>query len=95
MSRLGSKGPISLSQLVEEGYKFITIIALASLLALSCKTASAQATSGTLTGIVTDPSGAVVANATVTINDTQHGTSVSTTTNWQGLFTRTQLANGT
>jgi hypothetical protein len=53
-----------------------------------------QATSGTLSGLVTDPSGAVVPNATVKITDTQHGSSVTTTTNGAGLFTRTQLANG-
>ena len=53
-----------------------------------------QATSGTLTGVVTDPSGAVVPGATVKITDTQHGNSVVTTTNAQGLFTRTQLGNG-
>src|SRR5215471_6274315 len=58
-------------------------------------TVFAQATSGTLTGTVTDQTGAVVPNATVTITDTLHGSSVNTTTNGQGLFTRTQLANGT
>jgi len=57
--------------------------------------AMAQATSGTLTGLVTDPSGAVVPNATVTITDANRGSSVTTTTNEQGLFSRTQLANGT
>ncbi|HVZ15986.1 MAG TPA: carboxypeptidase-like regulatory domain-containing protein, partial [Terriglobales bacterium] len=54
---------------------------------------AAQATSGTLTGVVTDPSGAVIPNATVTITDTLHGNSITTTSNAQGLFTRTQLAN--
>ncbi len=56
--------------------------------------ALAQATSGTLTGLVTDPTGAVVPNATVTITDTQRGSSITTTTNPQGMFSRTQLANG-
>src|ERR1041385_5147893 len=57
--------------------------------------AVAQATSGTLTGVVTDPTGAVIPNAAVTITDTQHGSSVSTTTNAAGIFSRTQLANST
>lgn len=57
--------------------------------------AAAQATSGTLTGVITDPTGALVPNANVVITDTQHGSSVTTTTNAQGFFTRTQLANST
>ena len=69
-----------------------TVVAL--LLTMSA-TASAQATSGTLTGVVTDPTGAVIPNAKVVIDDTQHGSSVTTTTNGEGLFTRTQLANST
>jgi hypothetical protein len=55
----------------------------------------AQATSGTLTGLVNDPSGAVVPNATVIITDANRGSSVTVSTNAQGLFSRTQLANGT
>lgn len=70
-------------------------VVVATVAFFSVPNASAQATSGTLTGQVTDPSGAVVPNANVTITDTQHGTSVTTTTNPQGLFTRTQLANST
>lgn len=54
----------------------------------------AQATSGTLSGTVTDPSGAVIPNATVTITDADRGTTVTTTTNAEGFFTRTQLPNG-
>jgi hypothetical protein len=71
---------------------FVAVLAIASVSALS-RTAAAQATSGTLTGVVTDPTGAVVPNANVTITDTQHGSSVTTTTNSEGIFTRTQLAN--
>src|SRR4051794_33054719 len=48
---------------------------------LISSTAMAQATSGTLTGVVTDPSGAVVPNASVTITDADRGSSVNTTTN--------------
>lgn len=54
----------------------------------------AQATSGTLSGTVTDPSGAVIPNANVTITDADRGTTVTTTTNAEGFFTRTQLPNG-
>jgi len=72
---------------------FVSVTA-ASLL-LNAPIAWSQATSGTLTGQVVDPTGAVIPGANVTIKDTQHGTSVSVTTNGEGLFTRTQLANST
>jgi outer membrane receptor protein involved in Fe transport len=79
--------------------RFPFTVALAALIlaftSFASQSAFGQATSGTLTGQVTDPSGAVIPNAAVTITDTQHGTSVTTTTNPQGLFTRTQLANST
>jgi outer membrane receptor protein involved in Fe transport len=73
-----------------------SINVVAVLIAFLCLSAQvwAQATSGTLTGTVTDQSGAIIPNATVTITDTQRGSSVTTTSNGQGLFTRTQLANG-
>src|SRR5215472_18294395 len=67
----------------------------ASLLILIAPVVWSQATSGTLTGQVLDPTGAVIPDASVTVTDTQHGTSFTVTTNGEGLFTRTQLANGT
>ena len=78
--------------------QLFSLIVAAATLALLCSLSQpgfAQATSGTLTGQVTDPTGAVIPNANITITDTQHGTSVTTTTNGQGLFTRTQLPNST
>lgn len=73
------------------------VVVLVSLVFVSIlsKNALAQATSGTLTGVVTDPTGAVIPNAQVKITDTQHGSSVTAMTNGDGLFTRTQLANST
>jgi outer membrane receptor protein involved in Fe transport len=56
--------------------------------------AMAQATSGTITGNVTDPSGAFVPNAKVDITDMDRGTHFSTTSNGEGLFSRTQIPNG-
>lgn len=70
-----------------------SVITLA-LLCFFCQNSTAQATSGTLTGVVTDPTGAVVPHANVTIKDTQHGSGVTATTGADGLFTRTQLPNG-
>lgn len=89
---------LSTSSSVHTNYQFVipvVVIVTAVLLCFSVPAAFGQATSGTLTGTVTDPSGAVIPNATVTISDTQRGSSVTATTNGQGLFTRTQLANGT
>src|SRR5206468_3085661 len=73
----------------------VALVTLTIFAFLSAPQGFAQATSGTLTGQVIDPSGAVIPNASVTITDVQHGSAVTTTTNGQGLFTRTQLANGT
>ncbi len=89
--------PRSLARLSVTRPPFTLLVAVATL-ALLCSyapSAFAQATSGTLTGQVTDPTGAVIPNANITITDTLHGTSVTTTTNGQGLFTRTQLPNST
>src|SRR4051794_34443783 len=70
------------------------IAAVTVLLLFAATLAMSQATSGTLTGVITDQSGAVVPNASITITDSERGSSVNTTSNEQGLFTRTQLANG-
>lgn len=76
-------------------WRCAALVVTAALLSFAAPTAWSQATSGTLTGQVTDPTGAVIPNATVKITDTQHNSSVTTNTNAEGLFTRTQLANGT
>lgn len=54
----------------------------------------AQVTAGTITGDVTDSSGAVVPNATVVISDMDRGTRYTTTSNPEGLFLKTQIPNG-
>jgi len=71
------------------------VFVTAALLFVMAPTAWPQATSGTLTGQVLDPTGAVIPGASVTITDARHGTSFTVTTNGEGLFTRTQLANST
>src|SRR5262252_386669 len=55
----------------------------------------AQKTSGTIRGIVTDPSGAVVANVPVTIKDNSTGVERTATTNSQGEYVFPELAVGT
>ena len=63
-------------------------------IALSCGMASAQSTFGTLEGTVTDASGAVVPNATVTITNTDENTSRAVTTDASGNYTAVDLRAG-
>src|ERR1700761_1975078 len=48
---------------------------------------SAQAIYGSIYGQVTDPSGAAIPNATITVSDESKGTSVQTTSNQSGEYT--------
>src|SRR6267142_2473749 len=57
--------------------------------------ASAQKTSGTITGTVTDPSGAVVPAATVTVVSERTGAVREVLTNEQGSFSFPELQAGT
>jgi hypothetical protein len=56
---------------------------------------AAQKVTGTIRGLVTDPSGAVVANATVTVTRTSTGEARNATTNTQGEYVVTDLQPGT
>src|SRR6266404_2849658 len=56
--------------------------------------AVAQITSGTITGVVTDTSGAVVAGANVTITSTQTGAVRTATTSAEGAFSFPELSPG-
>ncbi len=53
-----------------------------------------QATFGNIIGTVTDPGGAVIVGAKVTITSVERGTVVSTTSNESGNYTQTHLASG-
>lgn len=55
----------------------------------------AQAVYGSISGTVTDPSGAVVPGATVTITSAERQTAVQVTTNESGLYSRDRLLPGT
>ena len=54
-----------------------------------------QAVSGTMVGTISDPTGAVVSNAQVTITLTGQGTAYNTVTNDSGNFTEPNLPSGT
>src|SRR5437763_11979145 len=66
-------------------YRFTLLYGLLVLFAF-LSTAIAQTSRGTLSGTVTDTSGAVVTNATVTIKQTTTGVTRQTTTNAAGLY---------
>src|SRR6266568_713115 len=53
-----------------------------------------QAVSGNIVGTVTDPAGAAIPNAQVTISDLDRGTTYQTVTNTDGNFTQTHLLAG-
>src|SRR6266481_3907652 len=70
------------------------IIAFAGLLVLA-PIASAQKTSGTITGTLTDPSGAVVPGATVSVVNERTGAAREAATNEEGSFSFPELEAGT
>ncbi|MFM8392857.1 MAG: carboxypeptidase regulatory-like domain-containing protein [Acidobacteriota bacterium] len=63
--------------------RFLTLI-ISMLLIVPA--ASGQSTTGTITGRVTDPNGAVIAGAAVTITNTGTSIAVTVTTNDEGLY---------
>src|SRR5689334_11282062 len=54
----------------------------------------AQEVTATITGLVTDPSGAAVAGAKVTAKDLDRGTEWPTTSNGEGFYNLTRLPVG-
>jgi Carboxypeptidase regulatory-like domain len=74
---------------------FFALLCAFSLLSLGAALVSAQtATTGALTGTVTDPSGAVIAGATVTLTDNGTGQSRTTTSDSSGSFKFSLLPPG-
>jgi protocatechuate 3,4-dioxygenase beta subunit len=65
-----------------------------ALLVLSTGTALAQRDLGTITGTVTDPTGAVVPGATINITEDATGLSYKVTTGASGDYTRPALKPG-
>src|SRR5882724_4269246 len=72
-----------------------SVLAVLCILAISSGRVLAQATTGTILGTVTDPSGATVPNAMVTIRNTDRNAVVRTVkTNGIGEYTAPQLPIG-
>ena len=63
-----------------------SILAVAVLTAFSVRSLQAQVDTGSITGTVTDPSGAVVGGAKVTLTNEGTGTSLTTTTSADGVY---------
>jgi cytoskeletal protein RodZ len=67
-------------------------ILLIGLISLGCpRSAVAQAVFGSINGTVTDSTGAIIPNATVTVTDVSKGTSQQVTTNDSGNYTVNRL----
>src|ERR1035437_3148699 len=64
----------------------VRLVCLALALFLSGAAATAQTVTGSVRGTVTDPSGAVVAGATVAVTNTGTGVTTNTVTDKSGLY---------
>jgi hypothetical protein len=76
-----------------QGKKILALL-LPLLLLTALPRAKAQTATGTITGIVTDATGAVVAGATVTIREVKTNLSYTITTDSTGLYRLTNLPRG-
>ena len=72
-------------------FRFVLFLFLLLILAMPVW---AQKDAGSIVGTVKDPSGAIVANAKVTITDLEHGQTSSTSTNAEGEFVVSPLRVG-
>ncbi|HEX5483457.1 MAG TPA: carboxypeptidase-like regulatory domain-containing protein, partial [Terriglobia bacterium] len=72
-----------------------SVLLLAALIFTIGVSAWAQVSRGTITGIVTDPSGAVVPGVAVTIANTATGVKNNAVTNASGIYTVPLLPAGT
>jgi hypothetical protein len=75
--------------------RFLAVLALATLALAWPPFALAQQVSGTITGHVTDQSGAVIPGATVTVRNVQTGVSTERQSESSGLYVFTNLIPGT
>ncbi|HEY2121017.1 MAG TPA: TonB-dependent receptor [Candidatus Acidoferrum sp.] len=72
---------------------FLTVLCMVTFMV--CSPAMPQGSSGRILGTVTDPSGAAIAGATVTITDVQRGTTRTLTTDSGGEYVAPGLLPGT
>src|SRR5262249_35516078 len=74
-------------------YKLVLSVAL-SLALIYCVTAVGQVLKGSISGTVTDPQGALIANAQVKATNTATGAELTTTTDTRGAFGFNLIAAG-
>jgi len=83
---------------VKQNHRMLLLWASAACLMVmtlfASSTAWAQQAAGSITGLVTDPSGSAVANATVTARDVDRGTTWTTKTTDAGLYEFPQISVG-
>src|ERR1700688_4118751 len=75
--------------------KIVEVLALACAVVLICVTAFSQANTGRILGSVTDQSGGAVAGATVTVTDTERGTTRTLITDDSGSYSAPSLIPST
>jgi hypothetical protein len=76
---------------MKKAVSFSSLLVVALLCSVSIPRASAQAVYGSMLGTVTDPQGAAVVGAKVTVTDQNKGTTQETTTNESGNYSVTHL----
>ncbi len=72
----------------------ILLLVLAMCALMLCRPATAQVYSGSITGVATDPSGAVIPNASVVLTDEAKGFKYNATTNGEGRYLLRNLPPG-
>ncbi|MFP5267003.1 MAG: carboxypeptidase-like regulatory domain-containing protein [Acidobacteriota bacterium] len=96
--RGGSHGrffPVGSDDASRRNSSFHKLLPLFIFILLAASAASAQITRGTLTGRVTDPSGAVIPGAKIAITDTQTGATTYSVSNSAGVYDVPHLISGT
>jgi hypothetical protein len=71
-----------------------TAIAILMMVLSMAPFATAQQATGAITGAITDPSGAALGSATVTVTDADRGTTLKTQTNTEGVYNFPRLPVG-
>lgn len=79
---------------MNRGIRLKSLCFLVALVAIP-QLASGQQVTAAITGVITDPSGAPIANASVTATDTQRGTTWTTQTNDAGAYNLPRVPIGT
>src|SRR5690349_198780 len=85
-------GHFGVGQTLARANKLVWLLSIALFLLTSI--AGAQLYTGSITGTVTDPTGAVVPNAKVSVVDAEKGYTFSATTSADGRYVVRQLAPG-